>query len=285
MRDLHGKIAVVTGAASGFGREIAKECASRGMRVVLADLDLVGAEQVGRELNTEWIACRSDVSKAADLNALAEKTIGRFGQAHLLVNNAGVMTAGGIWQAPAEYWDWLFAVNVKGVVHGIRAFVPVMLKQGVEAHVLNTASLAGLVSLLMLGAYTASKHAVVALSECLHHELVQTGAPIGVSVLCPAYVQTGIADAERHRPAELEADFANRDAAVEQDSSGDAIVAPVGGRCRARSYRRRRCRPVLYSVSGQIQDRCRMALTGHHVGSSADQPIGTAARMNGDRSQ
>ena len=234
-------------------------------------------------MDTEWIASRCDVSKAADLNALAEKTFARFGQVHLLVNNAGVMTAGSIWQAPAEDWDWMFAVNVKGVVHGIRAFVPTMIKQGVEGHVVNTASLAGLVSPPMLGAYTASKHAVVSLSECLYHELKQAGAPIGVSVLCPAYVQTGIADAERHRPAELKADFAGSRCGGEQNSSGDAIVAPVGGGCRPRGYRRCRCRPVLYSVPCKVQDRRRMALPGHHVGSNADQPIGAAARMNGDR--
>lgn len=214
MQDLQGKTAVVTGAASGFGREIAKECAARGMRVALADLDGDRAEQVGRELGTEWIAARCDVSKAADVDALAEKTFARFGQVHLLVNNAGVMTAGSIWQAPAEDWDWMFAVNVKGVVNGIRAFVPAMIKQGAEGHVVNTASLAGLVSPPMLGAYTASKHAVVSLSEVLYHELKQAGAPIGVSVLCPAYVQTGIADAERHRPADLKVESQDRDAAV-----------------------------------------------------------------------
>ena len=215
MRELRDKAAVITGAASGLGRAIANECASRGMRIVLADLDADGAEEVGRSLGTEWTACRWDVSKAADVEALAQTPLARFGSVQLLVNNAGVMTAGSVRQAPLEDWDWLFAVNVKGVVHGLRSFIPAMLKQGGEAHVLNTASLAGLVSTPSLGAYTASKHAVVSLSECLYHELREIGARIGVSVLCPAFVQTGIADAERNRPPEFAADLAGRASAVD----------------------------------------------------------------------
>lgn len=208
MEALRGKVAVVTGAASGIGRELALACAREGMRVVLADVDEVGLQQTATGLGALGafsLQAPCDVSKAADVDLLAARTFDRFGGCHLLFNNAGVAVTGPAWSATVEDWTWLLGVNLMGVVHGIRAFVPRMLAQADEGHVVNTASVAGFLALPGSAVYCASKHAVVALSECLHHDLRAAGARIGVSVLCPAFVNTGIAESHRHRPAELAA--------------------------------------------------------------------------------
>lgn len=198
--------AVITGAASGFGREFALLCAAEGMRLVLADVDERGLQETVTltGLSAERIhAQRCNVADAEDVERLATQAMQRFSRVHLLFNNAGVIAAGPLWKATPHDWQWVFGVNVMGVANGIRSFVPGMLAHGEPAWVVNTASVAGLVCPPELGVYAASKHAVVALSECLHHELAATGRPVGVSVLCPAYVDTGIADAFRHRPPEL----------------------------------------------------------------------------------
>jgi NAD(P)-dependent dehydrogenase (short-subunit alcohol dehydrogenase family) len=197
---------VITGAASGFGREFALACAGAGMKLVLADLDAAGlaatraaAEALGATVETQ--GC--DVSRAAEVEALAETADAAFGPVHLLFNNAGVAAAGPAWLSTPEDWQWVLGVNLMGVVHGVQSFVPRMIAHGAAAHVVNTASIAGLIAPPGLSAYTASKHAVVALSECLHHDLRAAGAAVGVSVLCPGFVQTGIALSHRNRPAEL----------------------------------------------------------------------------------
>ena len=203
MHDLAGKTAVITGAASGFGRALATACARDGMRVVLADIDLGGAretEALVRALGVESLAVRADVSDAADVDRLADAAFAAFGAVALLVNNAGVMVSGPVWETPLADWQWSLGVNLMGAVHGVRSFVPRMIAQGGEGHVVNTASLAGLISTPGLGAYSVGKHGVVALSECLHHDLRLAGARIGVSVLCPGFVRTRLADAARHRP-------------------------------------------------------------------------------------
>lgn len=205
MRDLSGKIAVVTGAASGIGRELALACAAAGAHVAIADVDEAGLAETARLLpaGCESIQARCDVTRAGDLESLAARTYERFGAAHVIFNNAGVAVAGPVWSAPLDEWKWVLDVNLMGVVHGIRAFVPRMLEVGEEGHVVNTASVAGLLSVPGSGVYCASKHAVVSLSECLHHDLRMARSAIGVSVLCPAWVATGIADSQRNRPAAL----------------------------------------------------------------------------------
>jgi len=205
MKDLKGKVAVVTGAASGIGRELALACAAEGARLAIADVDEKGLAETARLLppGCESIQVRCDVSKALDLEALAQRTYERFGAANVVFNNAGVAVAGPVWSAPLDEWKWVLDVNLMGVVHGIHAFVPRMLAAKTDGHVVNTASVAGLLSVPGSGVYCASKHAVVSLSECLHHDLRMAGSNIGVSVLCPAWVATGIADSERNRPAEL----------------------------------------------------------------------------------
>jgi NAD(P)-dependent dehydrogenase (short-subunit alcohol dehydrogenase family) len=207
MQDLKGKVAVVTGAGSGIGRELALACGREGMRVVLADVDLPGMHETTRQLGTAAsVAVGCDVSKAAEVEALAAAVYDRFGAAHLLFNNAGVAVCGPAWTTTAEEWQWVLGVNLMGVAHGIRAFVPRMLEQGDTCHVVNTASAAGLISVAGSSIYCVSKHAVVTLSECLQHELSREGARIGVSVLCPAFVPTAIHDSARNRPPELATD-------------------------------------------------------------------------------
>ncbi len=207
MKDLADKVAVITGAGSGFGREFARIGARERMRLVLADvqqdpLDTAVAE--ARAAGAEALGMRTDVSKPEDLEQLAARATGEFGAVHLLFNNAGVAGGGGyVWESSLKDWQWILGVNLMGVVNGIRAFVPRMLKQDCECHLVNTASAAGLVSAPLMSAYNASKHAVVTLSETLFHDLRLAKAKIGVSVLCPAWVPTNIHASERTRPPEL----------------------------------------------------------------------------------
>ena len=208
MRDIEGKVAVVTGAGSGIGGELALACAREGAAVVLADVDERGMAEtaaLAAPTGRETLQVRCDVSKLADIEALADRTYERFGASHLLFNNAGVAVCGPTWTSTAEDWTWILGINLMGVVHGVRTFVPRMLAQKDACHVVNTASVAGLLSLPGSSAYCVTKHGVVTLSECLRHELRLEGAAIGVSVLCPAFVATGIFESARNRPKELAA--------------------------------------------------------------------------------
>ncbi len=208
MNELKGKTAVVTGGGSGIGRELALACAREGMAVLLADIDEPGMRETRdavAPLGAGVESMRCDVSKHLEVEALAERAWERFGAVHLLFNNAGVAVAGPVWAATLEDWKWTLDINLMGVVHGVRSFVPRMLAQGGECHVVNTASVAGLVDIPGSAVYCVSKHGVVALSECLYHDLRVARAAIGVSVLCPAFVNTGIGDSARHRPSELAA--------------------------------------------------------------------------------
>lgn len=204
MQDFAGKVAVVTGGASGIGLALSRRFLSENMLVALADVEeepLVAAEKsLGEEFGAGNVATFvTDVRDANAVEALAASTLDRFGAAHIVCNNAGVAIGGLTWTIPDDRWRWIVDVNLLGVVNGIRAFVPRMIEQG-EGHVVNTASVAGLVTTPLASPYTATKHAVVALSECLHMELRMSTADVGVSVLCPAWVRTNIADSERNRP-------------------------------------------------------------------------------------
>ncbi|MFN7643069.1 MAG: SDR family oxidoreductase [Burkholderiales bacterium] len=206
MKAFAGKVAVITGAGSGFGREFARTGAALGMKLALADVqaDALAAtvaelEGQGAQVFGETV----DVSNAEDVERLAARTLDTFGGAHLLFNNAGVAVGGLAWESSARDWEWVLGVNVWGVIHGVRVFTPIMLAQGGEAHIVNTASVAGLVNPQMMAAYNVSKHAVVSLSETLHHDLKLVGSSVAVSVLCPAFVPTGINASDRNRPADL----------------------------------------------------------------------------------
>ena len=221
VRELAGKVAVVTGAASGIGRALAAAFAAEGMRVVLADVEpgaLDDAAHAVAKTAPAAIAVRTDVSKAADVEALAGAAEHAFGGVQVVCNNAGVALSGLSWQHTLADWEWVLGVNLWGVIHGIRTFVPRLLAAKTEAHVVNTGSIAGLLSGPGMAVYGASKHGVVTISESLHYELRMLRAPIGVSVLCPGRVATNIMDADRNRPARL-ADAAPPKAG---DASGDA---------------------------------------------------------------
>ncbi len=214
MKDFSGKVAVITGAASGFGREFANQAAGLKMKLVLADVaepalqETIAALRAG---GTEVVGMRCDVSKGADVEALAKLAMDSFGGVHLLFNNAGVGSGGLIWENTVKDWEWVLGVNVWGVVHGVRVFTPLMLAQKEPGHIVNTASMAGLLSPQLMGAYNVSKHAVVALSETLYHDLHAVEAKISCSVLCPAFVPTGISSSHRNRPGELQNDSAPTD--------------------------------------------------------------------------
>ncbi|HKA03557.1 MAG TPA: SDR family NAD(P)-dependent oxidoreductase [Acidimicrobiales bacterium] len=197
-----GKVAVVTGAGSGIGRALAERFARSGLNIVLADIQADALSKAADDvasLGVETLAVATDVSVPADLDALAAATLDRFGAVHLVCNNAGVAGKADPWFGPLSSWQWVMNVNFWGVVHGIRAFLPHLLGGG---HIVNTASVAGLFP-GFAPSYDASKHAVVAITEDLFNDLRTAGLPIGVSVLCPGWVRTGILDAERNWPASL----------------------------------------------------------------------------------
>ena len=211
MKNFKNKVAVITGAASGFGREFANTGAALGMKLVLADVFQKGLDQAIAELKAtgaEVVGMPCDVSKAEDVEALAALAMASFGGVNLVFNNAGVGSGGLIWENTVKDWEWVLGVNVWGVIHGVRVFTPLMLAQAqrepdYEGYIVNTASMAGLLSPQLMGAYNVSKHAVVALSETLFHDLNSVHAKIGCSVLCPAFVPTGISQSHRSRPEDL----------------------------------------------------------------------------------
>ncbi len=206
MKAFAGKAAVITGAASGFGREFARIGAQLGMKLALADIQADALAATVDELRAQGALAFGeavDVSRAADVERLAQRTLDAYGAVHLLFNNAGVAAGGLVWEQTIKDWEWVLGANLWGVIHGVRTFVPIMLAQGDECHVVNTASVAGLLSPQMMGVYNVSKHGVVTLTETLYQDLRVTGARIGVSLLCPAFVPTGIAQSQRHRPASL----------------------------------------------------------------------------------
>lgn len=209
MDQFHNRVAVITGGASGIGLALAERFAQEGMRIVIADIEQGALDRAVTNLKqggAQAIGVRTDVSDIDSVRNLAKATLDAFGAVHLLCNNAGVQVTGPTWQIPLSEWKWALGVNVWGVVHGVHVFVPIMLKQNEPAHIVNTASIAGLMSAPMMSCYSVTKHSVVTLSETLAMELKQLGAPIGVSALCPGFVQTALHESERNRPATDEPD-------------------------------------------------------------------------------
>ncbi|HEV2612019.1 MAG TPA: SDR family oxidoreductase [Noviherbaspirillum sp.] len=214
MKDFKDKVAVITGGASGFGREFANIGLRLGMKLVLADVQQEQLDKVKAELEAQGaqvLAMRCDVRKPEEVQALADATMEKFGAVHLVFNNAGVGSGGLVWENSLADWEWVLGVNLWGVVHGVRTFTPLMLECAkkdptYEGHIVNTASMAGMLNAPNMGIYNVSKHAVVSLSETLYHDLKLIKAPIGASVLCPYFVPTGISNSERSRPDDVKSD-------------------------------------------------------------------------------
>lgn len=213
MKNFKGRVAVITGGASGFGREFAFKAHQLGMKIALADVQADALERTVQELREQGaqafgLAC--DVRRSAEVQALADATMREYGAVHLVFNNAGVGSAGLIWENSEADWEWVLGVNLWGVIHGVRIFTRLMLEcakadPDYEGHIVNTSSMAGTMSMPAMGVYNVSKHAVVALSETLYQDLQLVQAPIGASVLCPYYVATGINQSHRNRPADVRA--------------------------------------------------------------------------------
>ncbi len=200
MNDFKGRVAVVTGAASGIGEGLARHCAKEGMRLVLADINEQRLQALADSLDTESLYQVTDVSDSEQVKALADFAWKQFGQVDLLFNNAGVLISGASWEIPLKDWQWILNINLMGVVHGLHHFVPRLLAQGTQAHIVNTSSLAGLMAAPLMGPYTVGKQAVLALTETLSYELADT--PVSVSALCPGPIATGIAESGKGRDAQ-----------------------------------------------------------------------------------
>jgi NADP-dependent 3-hydroxy acid dehydrogenase YdfG len=228
MKDFKQKTAVITGAGSGFGREFARKGAALGMNLVLADVQKDALMAVADELTAKGakvIAEVIDVSKGEQVDALAAAAKKAFGNVHLLFNNAGVAAGGLMWEHTQADWEWVLGVNVWGVIHGVRAFVPAMLAHGEAGHVVNTASVAGLLSAPTMGVYNVSKHSVVALSETLYNDFRMVQSKLGASVLCPAFVPTGIHLSHRNRPEDLAAAQPTPSMIASQKASEKAVTS------------------------------------------------------------
>lgn len=244
IKDFAGKTAVLTGAGSGFGLECARIGAQRGMRLVLVDVQQDALDQAATELaaaGAEVLALRVDVSDAQQMEGLAQAVQSRFGAPHFVFNNAGVGSAGLIWENSLRDWEWVLGVNVWGVVHGVRLFTPMMLEAARRdpawrGHIVNTASMAGLLTPPNMGIYNVSKHAVVSLTETLYQDLRLVTDQVGASVLCPYFVPTGICHSDRNRPADMEGEKPTKSQLIGQAmlekavTSGKVTAADVAGK-------------------------------------------------------
>ena len=231
IEDFHGKTAVITGAGSGFGLECARIGAQRGMNLVLADVQQDALDAAAAEMQAagaQVLARRVDVSDAQQMEQLAAAVQQRFGAPHLVFNNAGVGAGGLLWENTVADWEWVLGVNLWGVVHGVRLFTPMMLDAARQdpawrGHIVNTASMAGLLNPPNMGIYNVSKHAVVSLSETLYQDLSLVTEQIGASVLCPYFVATGINASERNRPGALAAGQPTKSQLIGQAMIGRAV--------------------------------------------------------------
>ena len=228
MKDFQGKVAVITGGASGLGLEIARLAAKKGLKLVLADIEERALKQAELEFSdqgVEVLALRTNVALAEDVDYLAQQTLARFGAVHLLFNNAGVALSKSTWETTVADWEWVLGVDLWGVIHDVRVFTPLMLKQDTPCHIINTASVAGMLSTQGMAAYNVAKHGVVTLSETLYHDLRRRNAKIDVSVLCPAWVNTAIWDSARNRPDDLlnESEQKSLDDAKLEESARQAV--------------------------------------------------------------
>ena len=229
--DFNKKTAVLTGAGSGFGLECARIGARLGMNLVLVDVQQDALDRAAQELQAAGatvLAQRVDVSNAAAMDALGQAVQARFGAPHFVFNNAGVGSGGLIWENSAKDWDWVLGVNVMGVAHGVRVFTPMMLAAAAQdpawqGHIVNTASMAGLLNAPNMGIYNVSKHAVVALSETLYQDLALVTDQISASVLCPYFVPTGISQSHRNRPADAAPAKPTRSQLIGQAMSDKAV--------------------------------------------------------------
>jgi NAD(P)-dependent dehydrogenase (short-subunit alcohol dehydrogenase family) len=225
MKDLKGKVVVVTGAASGLGRAMALAFADEGMHVALGDVaDVSDTFAQVEAKGVSAVALRVDVSRQEDVERVAQLVDRDLGGADLVCNNAGVSPLAAAWEGSLGDWQWIVGVNLWGVIHGVRSFVPRLMARG-SGHVVNTASVAGLISPPGSAAYNVTKHAVVAYSETLHHDLRERGSAVGVSVLCPAYVPTGIADSERNRPANVEPSVKTKETLAREQMLKKAVTS------------------------------------------------------------
>ncbi len=226
-----GKTAVLTGAGSGFGLECARIGARLGMRLVLVDVQQDALDAAAHELESagaQVLAMKVDVSNASQMEALGAAVLARFGAPHFVFNNAGVGSGGLIWENSVKDWEWVLGVNVMGVVHGVRVFTPMMLAAAKQdpawqGHIVNTASMAGLLNPPNMGVYNVSKHAVVSLSETLYQDLSLVTDQIGASVLCPFFVATGIGQSHRNRPADLDSEKPTKSQMIQQAMTGKAV--------------------------------------------------------------
>ena len=233
--DYKGKVAVITGAASGIGHELAKQCATRGMKLSLGDIDAANLAEVEKEIRStgaEVITAVLDVRKLDEYNAFAQKTIAHYGAVDLFFSNAGVAVVGTIWLMSEQDWQWGFETNVMGLVHGIKAFVPFMMSQDRECRIINTASIGGLIISPNSPNYIAGKHAAVALTEVLARQLQDAGTKLKASVFCPGFIVTDLHNSDRHRPPELRNDpddpyYHSPDFAVKTQRMADQVLGGI----------------------------------------------------------
>lgn len=260
MHVLDGRVAVVTGAASGIGRALAGRLTVEGMHVVLADVEVAALRDAVDGIGGDAVALTTDVSSAAAVEQLAEFAYDTFGAVHVLCNNAGVFQGGLLWECSDADFEWTLKVNVMGILHGVRAFVPRMLAAGTEAHIVNTVSMAGLATTPFSGPYDVSKFAAMAATECLAHDLASVGAPIKVSALVPGLVDTGISRSRRNRPAALDTRQSEAGAFVEQaladGTAGSMAPAAVADLVVEAIREERFLVPTRPSYAQQLADRC-----------------------------